>query len=47
MSDWRKSKFLHEVEIKKNRFCKQLLRASFYIIFGSISGINTQDQVQI
>ena len=32
---------------KKGRFCKQLLRAIFYITFGFISDINTQDQVQI
>ena len=34
-------------EKKKSRFCKQLLKAIFYITFGFISDINTQDQVQI
>ena len=42
-----KSKFLCEVERKKSRFCKQLLRAIFYITFQFISDIDTQDQVQI
>ena len=32
---------------KKSRFCKQLLRAIFYITFGFNSDINTQNQVQI
>ena len=32
---------------KKHRFCKKLLRTIFYITFGFISNINTQDQVQI
>ena len=30
-----------------SRFCKQLLRVIFYITFGFISHVNTQDQVQI
>ena len=33
-------------EKKKSRFCKQLLRAIFNIVFRFISGISTQDQVQ-
>ena len=41
-----KSKLLCEVERKKCRFCKQLLRAIFYITFRFISDINKQDQVQ-
>ena len=32
---------------KKSRFCKQLLTTIFYVTFGFISDINTQDQVQI
>ena len=32
---------------RKSRFCKQTLRAIFYITLGFISDINTQDQVQI
>ena len=31
---------------EKSRFCKQLLRAIFYITFEFNSDINTQDQVQ-
>ena len=50
MLNWRNDLFcvqiLCEVE-KKSRFCKQLLRAIFYITFGFISDINTQGQVQI
>ena len=42
-----KSNFLYEVERKKSGFCKQLLRAIFYITFGFPSDINTQDQAQI
>ena len=42
-----KSNFLYEVERKKSRFCKQLLRAIFYTTFGFLSDINTQDQAQI
>ena len=43
-----KSKFLYDVDRKKNsRFCKQLSRAIFYITFGFISDMNTQNQVQI
>ena len=41
-----KSRFLCEFERKKSRFWQQLLRAIFYISFGFISDINTQDQVQ-
>ena len=36
-----------ELREKNSRFSKQLLRAIFYIIFGFILGINTQDQAQI
>ena len=32
---------------KESRFCKQLLRAIFYITFEFISDMNTHDQVQI
>ena len=50
MLNWRNDLFyvqiLCEVE-KKSRFCKQLLRAIFYITFGFISDIYTQGQVQI
>ena len=46
--DWRndqKINFFVNLRGKKSRFCKQLLRAIFYITF--ISDITTQDQVQI
>ena len=35
------------VKEKESIFCKQLLRAIFYITFEFISDMNTQDQVQI
>ena len=48
--DWRndqKVNFFVNLREKKSRFCKQLLRAIFYITFGFISDINTHDHVQI